>query len=119
MQKQYRPKLNEILTVYRATLPVVEVSTMRKLSIFYVCWLITTCAHIGIRRKRCRGILRGGYQVFKRLEELELASIELPQDVEEYCADQGAGTALLHAVQQLPGAVRGWTRTELGRSWRA
>ena len=26
MQKQYRPKLTDILTVYRATLPVVEVS---------------------------------------------------------------------------------------------
>jgi len=34
MQKQYRPKLNEILTVYRATLPVVEEFGERDVAVF-------------------------------------------------------------------------------------
>lgn len=35
MQKQFKPKLSDILTAYRATLPVVEVSNYRIQSIFW------------------------------------------------------------------------------------
>ena len=42
MQKAYKPKLVDILTTYRATLPVVEVSHgFNFQNYFYIVWLIS------------------------------------------------------------------------------
>ena len=115
MQKAYKPKLVDILTTYRATLPVVEVSSriqFSKLLLYCLVNIILTNHDDalflflkGLWRSRCCSLRRRSYQVLQRAEELEPSPAKLPQDTKEHRAHQGAGALILPAVQQLPGTI--------------